>query len=116
MDPISTLGQVTNLAQQFSQLDTLWSPKVIAQTGDFRVIILLADGEFIWHTHEHEDKLFMVIDGELLIDFRERPTVAIQKGEFFVVPKGEESKPRSEVLTRLLLIEPIIHAPKVNGQ
>ena len=108
MNPASALGQVTNLDQQFSRLEAVWSPKVIAQTADYKVIILLAEGDFIWHTHEEEDKLFMVQDGELFIDFRNDRRISIKKGEFFIVPKGEESKPWSETLTRLLLIEPII--------
>lgn len=112
MNPASALGQVTNLDQQFSLLETVWSPKVIAQTDDYKVIILLAKGEFIWHTHEDEDKLFMVVDGELFIDFKNGQRVSIKQGEFFVVSKGEESKPWSETLTRLLLIEPIVTKPE----
>lgn len=108
MNPASAFGLVTNLDQQFSRLETVWSPEVIAQTADYKVIILLAEGEFIWHTHEDEDKLFMVTEGELFIDFRNGERVSIKQGEFFIVPKGQESKPWSEVPTRLLLIEPII--------
>ncbi|KMK10110.1 cupin domain-containing protein [Pluralibacter gergoviae] len=108
MNPASAFGLVTNLDQQFSRLETVWSPKVIAETEDYKVIILLAEGEFIWHTHEDEDKLFMVTDGELFIDFRNGERVSIKQGEFFIVPKGEESRPWSEVRTRLLLIAPII--------
>jgi mannose-6-phosphate isomerase-like protein (cupin superfamily) len=108
MNPISALGQVTNLNQQFGLLEKIWSPVVIAQTNEYKVIILLADGDFIWHTHEDEDKLFMIFDGELFIDFKNGQTISIKQGEFFVVPKGEESKPWSKVLTKLLLIEPII--------
>lgn len=107
MNQMSALGQVTNLQQHFSLLEKAWLPKVIAQTDDYKVIILLAEGDFIWHTHENEDKLFMVVDGELFIDFK-NDRISIKKGEFFIVPKGQESKPWSRTLTKLLLIEPIV--------
>ncbi|MGL5421648.1 cupin domain-containing protein [Serratia fonticola] len=111
MKSITALGQVTNINQQIALLEKAWSPVVIAQTNEFKTIILLADGEFIWHLHENEDKLFIVIEGELFIDFRNGQTVSIKPGEFFIVPKGEESKPWSKTLTKLLLIEPIIAKP-----
>ncbi|NTY85693.1 cupin domain-containing protein [Serratia fonticola] len=111
MNPITVSGQATNINQQFSLLEKTWSPVVIAQTNEFKTILLLAEGDFIWHTHEDEDKLFMVIEGELFIDFKSGQVISIKQGEFFIVPKGEESKPWSKVLTKLLLIEPIIAKP-----
>ncbi|MCC8367238.1 cupin domain-containing protein [Xenorhabdus sp. PB61.4] len=107
MNPIAALRKVTNLKQEFDLIKEVWSPKVITQTNEYKIIILLADGDFIWHTHEKEDKVFMVIEGELRIDFKDEHVI-IKQGEFFVVPKGEESKPSSTVLTKLLLIEPIV--------
>ncbi|WP_340611846.1 cupin domain-containing protein [Xenorhabdus bharatensis] len=107
MNPIAALRKVTNLKQEFDLIKEVWSPKVITETNDYKIIILLADGDFIWHTHEKEDKVFMVIEGELRIDFKDEHVI-IKQGEFFVVPKGEESKPSSTVLTKLLLIEPIV--------
>ncbi|MCC8381724.1 cupin domain-containing protein [Xenorhabdus sp. PB30.3] len=107
MNPIAALRKVTNLKQEFDLIKEVWSPKVITETNEYKIIILLADGDFIWHTHEKEDKVFMVIEGELRIDFKDEHVI-IKQGEFFVVPKGEESKPSSTVLTKLLLIEPIV--------
>ncbi len=113
MSHISALRKVNNLKQQFDLIEEIWSPKVIAQTNEYKIIILLAEGDFIWHTHEDEDKVFMVIEGELRIDFK-NDHVIIKQGEFFVVPKGEESKPSSKELTKLLLIEPYIVANSDN--
>ncbi|PHM59003.1 cupin domain-containing protein [Xenorhabdus sp. KK7.4] len=107
MNPIAALRKVTNLKQEFDLIKEVWSPKVITETNEYKIIILLADGDFIWHTHEKEDKVFMVIEGQLRIDFKDEHVI-INQGEFFVVPKGEESKPSSTVLTKLLLIEPIV--------
>ncbi|MBE8598064.1 cupin domain-containing protein [Xenorhabdus sp. BG5] len=109
MNHIAALRKVNNLKQEFDLIEEIWSPKVIAQTNEYKIIILLAEGDFIWHTHKDEDKVFMVIEGELRIDFK-NDHVIIKQGEFFVVPKGEESKPSSKELTKLLLIEPYIVA------
>ncbi|CDG20733.1 conserved hypothetical protein [Xenorhabdus bovienii str. oregonense] len=107
MNQMTALRKVKNLKQEFDLIKEVWSPKVITQTNEYKIIILLADGDFIWHTHKDEDKVFMVIEGELRIDFKD-DHVIIKQGEFFVVPKGEESKPSSKELTKLLLIEPIV--------
>ncbi|CBJ81738.1 conserved hypothetical protein [Xenorhabdus bovienii str. Jollieti] len=107
MSQMTALRKVKNLKQEFDLIKEVWSPKVITQTNEYKIIILLADGDFIWHTHKDEDKVFMVIEGELRIDFKD-DHVIIKQGEFFVVPKGEESKPSSKELTKLLLIEPIV--------
>ena len=92
------------IKEQFSDLKKLWSPKVIAQLNDYEVRIAIVHGDYHWHQHLHSDELFMVVEGELRIDFRDR-SVLLKVGELLVVPKATEHKPFAEKLCRILLIE-----------
>jgi len=95
-----------NLDEAFSRFDEQWSPRVVADVNDHQVKLARLEGEFVWHHHEHEDELFLVIDGELTIRLRDGD-VHLKPGELFVVPRGVEHQPvadRGEV--RILLLEP----------
>lgn len=82
-----------------------WSPKVIAQMNDYQFKIVKTEGDFVWHSHEDTDETFIVLEGNLRIDFRDRH-VDLAKGELYVVPKGVEHKPYAELEVKMLLIEP----------
>jgi len=82
-----------------------WSPKKIAQINDYDVRIVKVQGEFAWHQHADTDEFFLVLDGELTIQLRDRDVV-LGPRELFVVPRGVEHCPRAEVETALLLLEP----------
>jgi mannose-6-phosphate isomerase-like protein (cupin superfamily) len=97
--------QAINLQQKFSLFAEQWKPKVIAEMNDYQFKIAKLQGEFIWHDHKDTDETFLVIDGELRIDFRDG-SVRIGPGEIFVVPKGVEHKPCAEHEVKLMLIEP----------
>ena len=97
--------QPINFRQKFGLFDEQWQPKVIAEMNDYQFKIVKLQGDFVWHNHAETDETFIVIEGELRIDFRDG-AVKISPGEMFVVPKGVEHKPYAESEVRLLLIEP----------
>jgi mannose-6-phosphate isomerase-like protein (cupin superfamily) len=94
-----------SLAQKFSLFEEQWKPKVVAEMNDYQFKIVKLAGDFVWHQHSDTDETFIVIDGELRIDFRDG-AVKVSGGEMFVVPKGVEHKPYAEREVKLLLIEP----------
>ena len=97
--------QAINFGEKFGLFAEQWSPKVVAEMNDYQFKLSRLEGEFIWHDHQHTDETFIVIDGELRIDFRDG-SVHIGPGEMFVVPKGVEHKPYAEKEVKLLIIEP----------
>ena len=82
-----------------------WQPRVIAELNDYQFKVVRLEGDFVWHSHADTDEAFVVMEGELRIDFRDG-AVRIGPGEMFVVPKGVEHKPCAEREVRMLLIEP----------
>lgn len=94
-----------NLSDKLSQFDELWSPKTVADLNDYKVEIVKAKGDFVWHRHEDTDDFFLVLQGRLTIQLREGD-VKLGPGELFVVPRGVEHCPRAEEEVHLLLIEP----------
>ena len=97
--------QSINLQQKFGLLTEQWAPRVIAEMNDYQFKIAKLEGDFIWHSHKDTDETFIVIEGDLRIDFRDG-AVRISAGELFVVPKGVEHKPYAEKEVKLMLIEP----------
>ncbi|WP_208992214.1 cupin domain-containing protein [Roseibium aggregatum] len=91
--------------EKLARLEGLWSPRVIAEMNDYQFKIVRIQGDFVWHDHPETDETFMVLKGEIRIDFRDR-TVVLGEGEMYVVPKGVEHKPYAESEAELLLIEP----------
>lgn len=94
-----------NFVQKFGLFDTCWQPKVVAQMNDYQFKLVRLQGDFIWHDHPDTDEAFIVIEGDLRIDFRDG-AVQVGAGEMFVVPTGVEHKPFAENEVKLLLIEP----------
>ncbi len=82
-----------------------WSPKVIAEMNDYQFKLAKLKGNFVWHKHDETDEVFIVIDGEMEIEFRDGK-VKLKSGEMFVVPKNIEHKPYAEKECHLLLVEP----------
>ena len=78
--------------QKFGLLNEQWQPKVIAEMNDYQFMVVKLQGDFIWHDHKDTDETFIVIEGDLRIDFRDG-AVHIRAGEMFIVPKGVEHKP-----------------------
>ena len=94
-----------NLAQKLSTFDDLWTPKIVAELNGQTVKLAKLQGEFIWHHHDVEDELFLVVKGRLLIQFRDRD-VWLEEGDLIVVPAGVEHKPVAEEEAHVLLFEP----------
>ena len=95
-----------NLPEKLDSFSDHWAPRIVARYNDNDVCLVRVEGEFVWHSHEDTDDLFLVLDGELEIELRDR-TIALGPGDLFVVPKGVEHRPiarRGEV--KLLLMEP----------
>jgi mannose-6-phosphate isomerase-like protein (cupin superfamily) len=94
-----------NLREKFGLVNERWQPKIIAEMNDYQFKIVKLQGDFIWHDHKDTDETFLVIEGNLRVDFRDG-AVDIGAGEMFVVPKGVEHKPYAEQEVKLMLIEP----------
>ena len=94
-----------NLASKLALFSDHWSPKVIADLNGQQVKLVKFEGEFVWHHHDHEDELFLVLDGRFRMDFRDRQ-VWIERGEMIVVPRGVEHRPVAESEVHVLLFEP----------
>jgi mannose-6-phosphate isomerase-like protein (cupin superfamily) len=98
-----------SLSQKFSLFEEQWSPKIIGELNDFHVKIVKIGGEFVWHHHDHEDELFMVIEGAIDMHYRDGDAERVERfgpGELLIVPHGIEHKPVAEPGTKLLLLEP----------
>lgn len=94
-----------NFADKFALFTEQWSPKIVAEMNEYQFKIVKLKGDFIWHDHPETDETFLVIEGNLRIDFPDG-AVHIGPGEMFVVPKGTRHKPCAESEVKLLLIEP----------
>ncbi len=94
-----------NLNEKLSAVKDYWSPKIIGELNGQYVKVVKLKGSFIWHHHENEDELFLVLKGILKIHLKDK-TVQLNEGEFFIVPKGVEHKPVAEEEVHILLFEP----------
>ncbi|KKA05128.1 cupin [Pseudomonas ogarae] len=94
-----------NFAQKYSLFQEQWTPKVVAEMNDYQFKLARLEGDFVWHTHADTDETFIVLEGELRIDFRDG-AVTLGPGEMYVVKKGVEHKPSAAQEVKLLLIEP----------
>ena len=99
------MTQTVNLSQKFGLFEEHWRPKIVGELNDSYVKLARLKGEFIWHKHENEDELFLVIKGRLVIRLRERD-LTVGEGEFVIIPKGQEHLPVAEDEVHVLLIEP----------
>lgn len=97
--------EAINLQQKLALLSDHWQPKVVAEMNDYQFKIVKILGDFVWHDHQDTDETFVVLEGELRIDFRDG-AVFLNDGEMYVVPKGVVHKPYAEHEVKVLLIEP----------
>ena len=94
------------LAEKFTRITEHFRPKVVAELNGQEVKLVKVRGEFVWHHHEHEDELFLVVNGSLRIDFRDR-SVTLGPGEMIVVPRGVEHRPVADEEVHVMLFEPV---------
>lgn len=97
--------EAINLREKFARIDAQWSPRVVAEMNDVQFKLARIEGEFVWHRHDDTDEVFIVVDGRLVIEFRDG-AVALQAGEMYVVPKGVEHRPVADGECRIMLVEP----------
>jgi mannose-6-phosphate isomerase-like protein (cupin superfamily) len=95
-----------NLREKLAKFSDHWAPKVIAQMNDYQFKLVKIQGEFVWHSHAETDEVFIVLDGEMIIELPDG-RVDLKAGEMFVVPKGVVHKPVAENECKILLIEPV---------
>jgi mannose-6-phosphate isomerase-like protein (cupin superfamily) len=94
-----------NLSEKLALFHDYWNPRIAGELNDFHVKLVKLKGEFVWHHHDVEDELFLVLKGQLLMRFRDHDVV-INEGEFIVVPHGVEHLPVAKDEVHLMLIEP----------
>ena len=100
------MADKVNLAEKLGSFSDHWAPRIVARYNDNEVRLVKVEGEFIWHSHADTDELFLVLDGTLDLELRDR-TVVLQPGELFVVPRGTEHRPYARLgEVKLLLIDP----------
>ncbi|HTO06961.1 MAG TPA: cupin domain-containing protein [Myxococcota bacterium] len=94
-----------NLSEKLALFSDHWNPRVVAELNGQHVKLVKLEGEFVWHHHEHEDELFLVLRGVLALHFRDR-VIELREGELCVVPRGVEHKPVARGEAAVLLLEP----------
>ncbi len=102
---MGTSTAAIDLADRLARFDDHWSPKVVASLNDYEVKVVKVEGEFVWHSHEDTDELFLVLEGALTIKLRDG-AVTVGTGQLFVVPRGAEHCPVADGEVHALLIEP----------
>jgi mannose-6-phosphate isomerase-like protein (cupin superfamily) len=102
-----TISKVT-LADKFACISEHWSPKIAGEINDAYVKLVKFQGDFVWHHHDHEDEMFLVIKGRMLMGLRdpEEREIAVNPGEFIIIPKGVEHRPSAPEETQVVLLEP----------
>lgn len=108
---------VVDIRQKLALFSEHWSPKVVARLNDYEVKLVKLKGEFVWHTHDDTDELFLVIDGSLTIQLRDGD-VTLGPGQMFVVPRGVEHCPVTEGEVAAMLIEPtgVVNTGEAGGE
>ena len=99
------MKQPVNLADKLAGFSDLWSPRIVGGFNGHDLMLVKAEGAFVWHSHPDTDDLFLVLKGRLRIELEDR-AVTLGPGELYVVPKGAQHRPVAEEETHLLIIEP----------
>lgn len=94
-----------NLAEKFKQFQEYWSPKIVGEVNDCYMKLVRFKGEFVWHHHDDEDEMFMVIKGRFVMKLKDKD-ILLEEGEFIVIPRGVEHMPVADEEVEILLIEP----------
>jgi len=94
-----------NFREKFGTFTEQWSPRVIGELNDYQFKLVKLEGEFVWHRHDDTDEAFIVLEGEMAIEFRDG-MVTISSGEMYIVPKGLEHRPVAQRECKLMLVEP----------
>lgn len=105
-----TESLATDIAAELEQVVDHWTPRVIGRVNDQYVKVAKLQGEFVWHAHEDEDEMFLVVSGHLRIQFEDADDVELGPGQFYVVPRGVRHNPVAEEEVHIVLIETVTTA------
>jgi mannose-6-phosphate isomerase-like protein (cupin superfamily) len=105
-EPTQSSGERVNLEEKLSLFTSHWDPKIVGELNGQHVKLVKFQGEFVWHKHDHEDEMFLVVRGEFDMELRDR-AVALKQGEFLIVPRGVEHRPVARREAHVLLFEPV---------
>lgn len=105
-----------NLQDKFAKFSEHWSPRVVAEMNDYQFKLVKIQGEFVWHAHAETDEVFIVLEGAMALEFRDK-VVPLVAGEMYVVPKGVEHRPLAEHECCVMLVEPrgVINTGEAGG-
>ena len=99
-----------NLSEKFGQISQHWTPRILGELNGQHVKLVKFAGEFVWHHHEHEDELFLVVNGEFTMEYRDAEgaehSISLREGELLIVPKGTKHRPVAAAEVSVLLFEP----------
>ena len=111
------MAEPIDIADKLAQFSEHWSPKVVARVSDYEIKLAKLKGEFVWHTHDDTDELFLVIEGRLTIQLRDGD-VTLGAGQLFVVPRGVEHCPIADGDVAVMLIEPagVVNTGSAGGE
>jgi mannose-6-phosphate isomerase-like protein (cupin superfamily) len=111
------LSRKINLKEKYSKFTKHWSPRIIAEMNNYQFKVAKIKGEFVWHDHKDTDETFIVIEGEMILKFRDGE-VKLSEGELYVVPKGVEHKPSAHNECKILVVEPkgVINTGDAGGE
>jgi len=106
-----------NLAEKLSLIQERWNPRIVGELNGQHVKLVKFQGEFVWHSHAHEDELFLVLAGSFVMEFRDE-SVTLNQGDFLIVPRGVEHRPVAEEEVSVMLFEPagILHTGGVESE
>jgi mannose-6-phosphate isomerase-like protein (cupin superfamily) len=99
------VNEKVNLREKLSGFSETWVPKIVGELNGQYVKLVKFEGQYVWHSHGHEDEMFLVLSGQVRIEFRDR-RVELAAGEFLIVPRGMEHRPVAPQLAEVLLFEP----------
>ena len=110
------MSEKINFKNKYSKFTKHWSPRIIAEMNNYQFKLAKIMGEFVWHDHKDTDETFIVIEGEMILKFRDKE-IKLSSGEMYVVPKGVEHKPCAKKECKILVIEPkgVINTGDIKG-
>jgi mannose-6-phosphate isomerase-like protein (cupin superfamily) len=94
-----------NIEEKFSQINDYWNPRIAGELNGQHVKLVKANGEFVWHKHDNEDEMFLIIKGDFKMELRDK-TINVKPGEFIIIPKGVEHRPVTNGEVHVILFEP----------
>lgn len=95
-----------NLAQKLAMFHDHWNPRIVGELNGQHVKLVKFKGEFVWHKHDHEDEMFLVVSGQFRMELQDQAAIDLGEGEFLVVPRGVMHRPVAEEEVSVLLFEP----------